>query len=110
MKRHTISQQYRSGYNYNSSKQQLDTCTEEQLQQIAEFVELLKLRAQTSDSPHDTPKAQVLEDFRQALHEAMTGQGIPIAQLWDKVAAALKKSRSEEQPRSCRYHHRLGNG
>jgi hypothetical protein len=66
-------------------KQQLDICTEEQLQQIADFMELLKLRAQTSDASHDTPKAQVLEDFRQAWHEAMTGQGIPISQLWQEL-------------------------
>ncbi|MBI4779744.1 MAG: hypothetical protein HY785_00315 [Oscillatoriophycideae cyanobacterium NC_groundwater_1537_Pr4_S-0.65um_50_18] len=66
-------------------KQQLDTCTEEQLQQIANFMELLKLHAQASDSPHDIPKEQVLEDFRQAWHEAMTGQGIPIAQLWQEL-------------------------
>ena len=62
-------------------KQQLDTCTEEQLQQIASFMELLK----PSDLPDETPKAQVLEDFRQAWHEAMTGQGIPIAQLWQEL-------------------------
>ncbi len=66
-------------------KQQLDTCTEEQLQQIANFIELLKLPVQTSDSPDDTPKAQILEDFRQAWHEAKTGQGIPIAQLWQEL-------------------------
>ncbi|MCY7391281.1 MAG: hypothetical protein LH647_07215 [Leptolyngbyaceae cyanobacterium CAN_BIN12] len=66
-------------------KQQLDTCTEEQLQQIASFMELLKLRSSTFDSPHDTSKAQVLEDFRQAWYEAMTGQGIPIAQLWKEL-------------------------
>lgn len=66
-------------------KQQLETCTEEQLQQIAEFVEVLKLRAQTFDLPDDTPKTQVLNDFRQAWHEAMTGQGIPIAQLWQEL-------------------------
>jgi hypothetical protein len=66
-------------------KQQLDICTEEQLQRIANFIELLKLRAQTSDLSHDTPKAQVLEDFRQAWHEAMIGQGIPIAQLWQEL-------------------------
>lgn len=54
-------------------KQQLDTCTEEQLQQIANFMEVLKLPVQTSESPDDTPKVEVLEDFRQAWHEAMTG-------------------------------------
>jgi hypothetical protein len=62
-------------------KQQLDTCAEEQLQQIADFMDSLKLPAQASDAPDDTPRAQVLEDFCQAWHEAMTGQGIPIAQL-----------------------------
>jgi hypothetical protein len=66
-------------------KQQLDDCTEEQLQQIADFMESLRLHTQTSDSPDDTPKAQVLEDFRQAWHEAITGQGIPIAQLWQEL-------------------------
>jgi hypothetical protein len=66
-------------------KQQLDTCTEEQIQQIADFMESLKRSAQPSDSPDDTPKSQVLEDFRQAWHEAMTGQGIPIAQLWQEL-------------------------
>jgi hypothetical protein len=66
-------------------KQQLDTCTEEQLQQIAKFMELLKLPMQISDSSNDTPRAQVLEDFRQAWQEAMTGQGIPIAQLWQEL-------------------------
>jgi hypothetical protein len=66
-------------------KQQIDTCTEEQLQQIANFMESLKLRAQTFSSPDDTPKAEVLEDFRQAWHEAMTGQGTPIAQLWQEL-------------------------
>jgi hypothetical protein len=33
----------------------------------------------------DTLKAQVLADFRQAWHEAKTGQGIPVAQLWEQL-------------------------
>ncbi|MGF2035297.1 MAG: hypothetical protein RMZ43_008285 [Nostoc sp. CmiVER01] len=28
-------------------------------------------------------QAEVLADFRQAWHEAMTGQTIPVAQLWE---------------------------
>ncbi len=31
----------------------------------------------------DKPKEAILEDFRQAWHEAMTGQTIPVAQLWE---------------------------
>jgi hypothetical protein len=34
----------------------------------------------TSDEPSQT---EVLVDFRQAWHEAMTGQTIPVAQLWE---------------------------
>jgi hypothetical protein len=66
-------------------KQKLDNFTDEQLQLIAHFMELLEPRTQTSDSPQDTPKAQVLDDFRQAWHEAMTDQGIPVAQLWQEL-------------------------
>ncbi|MCP6757593.1 MAG: hypothetical protein NHB32_02215 [Fischerella sp. CENA71] len=31
----------------------------------------------------DKSKEDILEDFRQAWHEAMTGQTIPVAQLWE---------------------------
>ncbi|HEY9852638.1 MAG TPA: hypothetical protein V6D28_24415 [Leptolyngbyaceae cyanobacterium] len=31
----------------------------------------------------DQSQAEVLADFRQAWHEAMTGQTIPVAQLWE---------------------------
>jgi hypothetical protein len=33
----------------------------------------------------DVSKSEVLEDFRQAWHEAMTGQTIPVAQLWEEL-------------------------
>jgi hypothetical protein len=68
-------------------KQKLDSFTDEQLQQIADFMEFLQFRAQkaSSDALDDTPKAQVLADFRQAWHEARTEQGIPIAALWQEL-------------------------
>ncbi|WOD40434.1 hypothetical protein [Nodosilinea sp. E11] len=34
-------------------------------------------------SEEDTPKEEVLADLRQAWREAMTGQAIPVAQLWE---------------------------
>ena len=37
------------------------------------------------DSVDDEPKEQILEDFRQAWQEAMTGQTIPVAQLWEGI-------------------------
>ncbi|MEH1890782.1 MAG: hypothetical protein V7K92_15465 [Nostoc sp.] len=33
------------------------------------------------EAPDETSQAEVLADFRQAWHEAMTGQTIPLAQL-----------------------------
>lgn len=36
----------------------------------------------TEIDENDQPKEAILEDFRQAWHEAMTGQTIPVAQLW----------------------------
>jgi hypothetical protein len=69
-------------------KQQLDNFTDEQLQQIADFIEFIQFRTQKAsltDARDDTPKAQVLADFRQAWHEAMTGQGIPVAELWQEL-------------------------
>jgi hypothetical protein len=38
------------------------------------------------ESPEDdTPNTEVLADLRQAWHEAMTGQTIPVAQLWEEI-------------------------
>jgi glutamine synthetase len=70
-------------------KQRLDTFTDDDLRQIADFMEFLKFRAQKEaapSQPEDTPKEQVLSDFRQAWHEAMTEQGIPVSQLWAELA------------------------
>lgn len=33
----------------------------------------------------DQSQSEVLADFRQAWHEAMTGQTIPVAQLWEEL-------------------------
>jgi hypothetical protein len=69
-------------------KQKLDTFTDDQLRQIADFIEFLEFRIQkenTLNSLDDTPKEQVLSDFRQAWHEAMTNQGMPVAQLWEEL-------------------------
>ncbi len=37
--------------------------------------------------PDDTPTAEVLEGLRQGLHEALTGQTLPLSQLWDGIDA-----------------------
>ena len=80
----------------DSLKQKLDSCPDEQLQQIADFLEFLTFRRGATMVPvsedftnngdsNDTPKVEVLADFRQAWHEAMMGQGIPVRQLWAEL-------------------------
>ena len=39
-----------------------------------------------SDDFDELSKAEILADFRQAWHEATTGQTIPLSQLWDFLA------------------------
>ena len=37
--------------------------------------------------PDDTPKAVVLQDLRAGLEEALSGQIIPLSQMWDGIDA-----------------------
>ena len=37
--------------------------------------------------PDDTPKAVVLQDLRAGLEEALSGQTIPLSQMWDGIDA-----------------------
>ncbi len=75
----------------DSLKQKLDICPDEYLQQVADFLESLMFRSEKTIEidplADDTPKSEVLTDFRQAWHEAMTGQGIPARQLWAELEA-----------------------
>lgn len=52
-------------------------------------VEVIVLIPETVDlNEDDTPKEsreEILADFRQAWHEAMTGQTIPLSQLWEGI-------------------------
>jgi hypothetical protein len=49
-------------------------------------VEVIVLIPEESEiDEDDKPKEVILEDFRQAWHEAMTGKTIPVAQLWEGI-------------------------
>jgi PHD/YefM family antitoxin component YafN of YafNO toxin-antitoxin module len=39
------------------------------------------------EDPDDTPTEVAIEGIRQGLHEAFSGQTIPIAQMWDGIDA-----------------------
>lgn len=40
---------------------------------------------ETEIEENEQPKEAILEDLRQAWHEAMNGQTIPVAQLWQGI-------------------------
>lgn len=46
-------------------------------------VEVIVLIPEEEKVLDDQSQAEVLADFRQAWHKAMTGQTIPVAQLWE---------------------------
>ncbi|WP_374881918.1 hypothetical protein [Microseira sp. BLCC-F43] len=49
-------------------------------------VEVIVLIQEDSEiDQDDTPVAEILADFRQAWHEAMTGKTIPVSQLWEGI-------------------------
>ncbi|GET43982.1 type II toxin-antitoxin system RelN family antitoxin [Microseira wollei] len=49
-------------------------------------VEVIVLIPEESEiDEDDTPDAEILADFRPAWHEAMTGQTIPVSQLWEGI-------------------------
>ncbi|MBW4618037.1 MAG: hypothetical protein KME17_01465 [Cyanosarcina radialis HA8281-LM2] len=49
-------------------------------------VEVIVLIPEPSEiEEEEQSKAAILQDFRQAWHEAMTGQTIPVAQIWEGI-------------------------
>lgn len=48
-------------------------------------VEVIVLVPDLEEVDEEETKEAVLEDFRQAWREAMTGQTIPMSQLWDSI-------------------------
>ncbi|MBF2018440.1 MAG: hypothetical protein IGS23_25235 [Rivularia sp. T60_A2020_040] len=48
-------------------------------------VEVIVLIPEAKIDGDETPKEEILEDFRQAWHEAMTGKTIPVSQIWEGI-------------------------
>ncbi|MEM7713182.1 MAG: hypothetical protein AAF349_06310 [Cyanobacteria bacterium P01_A01_bin.68] len=48
-------------------------------------VEVIVLISEELEDEDGQPKEEILEDFRQAWHEAMTGKTIPASQLWEDI-------------------------
>jgi len=48
-------------------------------------VELIVLISETEEI-EEPSKQEIIDDFRQSWHEAMTGQTIPISEVWEQLA------------------------
>jgi hypothetical protein len=48
-------------------------------------VELIVLISET-EAIEEPSKQEIIDDFRQSWHEAMTGQTIPISEVWEQLA------------------------
>jgi hypothetical protein len=48
-------------------------------------VKVIVLIPEEENDEEDKSKEEILVDFRQAWHEAMTGKTIPVSQLWDGI-------------------------
>jgi thiamine pyrophosphate-dependent acetolactate synthase large subunit-like protein len=52
-------------------------------------IEVIALMQKASKvNEEDFSKEEILTDVRQAWHEAMTGQTIPVSQLWEEIKDA----------------------
>ncbi|HIK12132.1 MAG TPA: hypothetical protein IGS52_18055 [Oscillatoriaceae cyanobacterium M33_DOE_052] len=45
----------------------------------------VRLQEEPELEEYDTPNETIIADFRQAWQEAMTGQTIPVSQLWEGI-------------------------
>lgn len=53
---------------------------------INSHVEVIVLIPEPSEiDEKEQSKAEILQDFRQVWHEAMTGKTIPVAQIWEGI-------------------------
>lgn len=48
-------------------------------------VEVIVLIGETEPELDQASKDEILADFRQAWHEAMTGQTVPVSQIWEGI-------------------------
>ncbi|NJL60720.1 MAG: hypothetical protein HC903_01425 [Methylacidiphilales bacterium] len=48
-------------------------------------VKVIVLIPEEENNEQDKSKEEIITDFRQAWHEAMTGKTIPVSQIWDGI-------------------------
>lgn len=62
-----------------------------------EVIVLIPEETEIDEDEDDQTKEEILENFRQAWHEAMTGKTIPVSQIWEGIEdvwARIYQSRS----------------
>ena len=58
----------------------IDQLSDQEQQEVLEY-----LKDKKNLDPDDTPDEVVIEDIRQGFKEALTGQTIPLSQMWEGI-------------------------
>ncbi len=67
---------------------ELNEIPEDKLNQIYEFIHYFRLglnQEKAINPDDDTPTPQVIEGIQQGMKEALAGETIPLAQMWDGI-------------------------
>ena len=66
---------------------ELNEIPEEKLNQIYELIHYFRLGLNQEESTEsdDTPTEKVIEGIQQGMKEALAGETIPLAQMWDGI-------------------------
>ena len=57
----------------------------EQLSQVVQFIEFLEFKA---NGPDETSTEEAIEGITQGLKEALSGQTLPLSQMWEGIDVA----------------------
>ena len=66
---------------------ELNEIPEDKLNQIYELIHYFRLglNQEKFDESDDTPTEQIIEGIQQGIKEALAGETIPLAQMWDGI-------------------------
>ncbi|MBE9058354.1 hypothetical protein [Sphaerospermopsis sp. LEGE 08334] len=69
--------------------QELRDIPEDKLAEIYDLIHYFRIGLETDSSAEETPTEIVIEGIRQGIKEALSGQTIPLSEMWEGIDAAI---------------------
>ncbi|QYX30267.1 hypothetical protein [Sphaerospermopsis torques-reginae] len=69
--------------------QELRDIPEDKLAEIYDIIHYFRIALETDSSAEETPTEIVIEGIRQGIKEALSGQTIPLSEMWEGIDAAI---------------------